>query len=176
MKKEEKIFFVQNLTEELKTATSIILLDYSGLGVKKQQELKRRLASVDAKMTVVKNTLFRLAGKSAELPEKLLSDTILSGPTAYVITEADPIAPLHVIYKFSQEFEIPHLKVGIVEGNFQERSHLEILAKLPGKDVLFAQAIGTIASPIYLALSTLKENLEKLLYILKEKSKVGTQN
>ncbi|MGD8744550.1 MAG: 50S ribosomal protein L10, partial [Candidatus Woesebacteria bacterium] len=97
MKKSEKTFFVQNLTQELKAASSVVLVDYSGLDVKSQQELQRKLSEVEAKMLVVKNTLFKLAGKAAKVAEETLTDTVLSGPTALVITEADPIAPIQVI-------------------------------------------------------------------------------
>ena len=91
MKKTEKTFFVENLTKQIESATSVVLLDYTGLTVAKQQDLKNKLALVGAKMVVVKNTLFKLAGKSANIPEEVTFDTTLSGPTAMVITEKDPI-------------------------------------------------------------------------------------
>ena len=121
MKKAEKPFFVANLTEQLKSATSVVLVDYTGLTVKMQQELKKRLKEISAGMSIVKNTLFKRAGSEAKIPEDTLSDTLLSGPTAMIITEADPIAPLQVLYKFSLEFEIPSFKVGIVEGGHQNK-------------------------------------------------------
>ncbi|OGM80836.1 50S ribosomal protein L10, partial [Candidatus Woesebacteria bacterium RIFOXYB1_FULL_41_13] len=50
MKKAEKVFFVDNLKAELKDAKSVILVNYSGLAVKPQQELKSRLSEVGGKM------------------------------------------------------------------------------------------------------------------------------
>jgi len=167
MKKSEKILFVQNLTEELKSSTGVILVNYSGLTVKAQQELKKRLKAVDARMLVVKNTLLRLSGKGAHVSEDVLSDGVLSGPTALVITEADPIAPLSLLHKFSQEFETPQFKVGLIDGKFQDFDTLIKLAQLPGKEVLSAQLVGTIAGPMYGLAATLQANLEKLVYILK---------
>jgi large subunit ribosomal protein L10 len=89
MKKAEKPLFVSNLTGQLKAATSVVLLDYTGLSVKKQQDLKKRLKKVDANMLVVKNTLFKLAGKEAKIADESLTDSVLSGPTAMAITEED---------------------------------------------------------------------------------------
>src|SRR3989344_2622379 len=121
MRKAEKPFFVANLTEQLKSASSVVLVDHTGLSVKLQQDLKKRLKESGASMNVIKNTLFKLAGRQAKVPEESLSDVSLQGPTAIVITEGDPIAPLQILARFAKEFELPHFKVGIVEGKFQEK-------------------------------------------------------
>jgi len=171
MKRSEKPFFVDNLTEELKSATSVVLVDYTGLTVKMQQDLKRALKEVGAKMFVAKNTLYRLAADKAKLPEGAFTDTVLTGPTAFILTEEDPIAPLQVIHKFTVEREIPQFKIGVVEGSFQDKDALSTLAKLPGKEALMSQAVGTIAAPMYGLVGVLQGNLQKLVYILTESSK-----
>ncbi len=128
-------------------------------------------------MTVVKNTLFKRAGNNAKVPAETLSDTVLTGPVAVIITEDDPIAPLQILAKFAKEFgsgaglPIPNFKVGIVEGNFQDQTALEKLSTLPGKEVLFGQMLGTLAGPMYGLVATLQGNLQKLVYILNEKVK-----
>ena len=172
MRKTEKTIFVQNLIEQLKKATSVVLVNYSGITVKMQQDLKVRLSVIGAQMNVVKNTLFKVAGSQAKMSNEILTDTVLSGPTAMVITEGDPIAPLSVLQKFAKEHEIPHFKVGIVDGKFQDKSDLERLSTLHGKEILLGQTIGTIASPMYGLVSTLQGNLQKLIWILQQKSKV----
>ena len=111
MKKTEKVLLVKNLAEELKTAESVVLVDYSGMDVSSQQELKNRLKEVDAKMVVVKNTLFKLAGKKANLPKDVLVDVVLKGQTALVMSEKDPISPLSVLAKFAKEFDLTKLKI-----------------------------------------------------------------
>ena len=171
MKKAEKTFFVQNLTEELKSATSVVLINFSGLSVKMQQDLKKRLKETGAKMIVTKNTLLKRAGEVAKTPAEALTDTVLTGPTALVVTESDPISPLQILYKFTKEFEVPQLKVGIIEGLFQNKESLEKLAKLPGKDALFAQAVGSISAPLYGIVGVLNANMQKLIYILNSKVK-----
>ncbi|KKQ25345.1 MAG: 50S ribosomal protein L10 [Candidatus Woesebacteria bacterium GW2011_GWA1_37_8] len=170
MKKVEKTKIVSDLTENLKGATSVVLIDYTGLSVKKQQDLKKRLKVVGAGMEVVKNTLFKIAGTNAKVDESALTDEVLSGPVALVITKEDPIAPLQVISKFATEFEIPNLKVGIVEGTFRGKNDLEKLAKLPSKEVLYAQVVGSVSSPLYGIVGVLNANMAKLVYILKEAS------
>lgn len=170
MKRTEKTFFVENLTQELKGATCIVLVDYTGLSVKLQQDLKKRLTSISAKILVVKNTLFKLAGKVAKLPEETLSDTVLSGPTAMIISDKDSVAPLQILSKFAKENEIINFKVGVIDKIFQDKESLMKLSLLPTKDVLSAQAVGVIAGPLYALVSTLQGNLQKLVYILNAKS------
>ena len=168
MKKSQKTFFVNNLTEELKSANAAILINFAGMSVKVQQDLKKRLKAVDAKMIVVKNTLFKLAGEKAKIPQETMTDTALSGQTALIITENDPVAPLQVLGKFAKEFEIPQLKVGIIEGFFQNEENLIKLSKLPNKDALVAQALGAISAPLYGLIGTLQGNLQKLVFVLNE--------
>ncbi|OGM19808.1 50S ribosomal protein L10 [Candidatus Woesebacteria bacterium RIFCSPLOWO2_01_FULL_37_19] len=170
MKKVEKSLFVQNLTEELKSASSVVLINYSGLTVKMQQDLKKRLRQVEADMEVVKNNLFKLAGKEARIDENILTDTVLTGPIALIITEKDPIAPLQVLGKFVKEHEILEFKVGIVEGIFQDKESLTRLTNLPSKENLQAQIIGSLSGPLYGIVGVLQGNLQKLVYILQEVS------
>jgi len=166
MKKNEKTFFVENLAEELKSAKSIILVDYSGLSVKNQQELKKRLKETGAKMLVVKNTLLKLAGESANVSKDALSQDFLSGQTALVLAENDPVTPIKIVADFAKEFETPKLKVGIIEGSFQDKENLEKLSKLPGREVLLTQVLGSISSPVYGMVNVLNANMQKLIYIL----------
>ncbi len=170
MIKSDKPLFVSKLTKELADSSSVLLVNYAGLSVKMQQDLKKRLKAADAKMTIVKNTLLKRAGKEAKIDDKTLEDTVLSGQTALVLGKSDPIAPLQILYKFAKEFQIPSLKVGIIDGNFQDKTNLEKLALLPSKEILMGQALGSIAAPLYGIVGVLQGNIQKLLYILKSKA------
>lgn len=176
MKKTEKAIFVQNLVEELKDTESAILVDFSGLSVTAQQELKKKLSEVNSKMIVVKNTLFKLAGKKVGLPKKALTDSVLTGQTALVVSEKDPISPLFVLAKFALEYETPQFKVGIIEKAFQNKNELTKLSKLSGKDALAAQTLGVIASPTHSLISVLQNNLQSLVFVLDRKVQKGGDN
>lgn len=169
MKKAEKPLFVDNLTEELKSAKTVVVVDYSGLSVKAQQTLKKRLKNVGARLVIIKNSLFRLASKKAGVSE-LSDERFLAGPSAIVITEDDPISPIQILSAFAKEFEIPRLKVGLVDGRFQDEGQLAFLASLPSREILLSQTVGAIASPIYSLVGTLQSNLQKLVYILNTKA------
>jgi len=170
MYKTEKIELVKNLIEELKGAKSLVLINYVGLNVKAQQELKKRLKEAGGRMIVVKNTLLKRAIASAKINDKIATDEILSGQTAIVLANEDPLAPIQVLGKFAKEHELPKFKVGIVEGAFQNEEALAKLSTLPGRDVLLGQILGALMSPEYGLVATLQGNLQKLVYILKQKA------
>lgn len=170
MKRAEKSIFVDNLTEELKSAKSVVLINYTGLSVKAQQELKSRLKEAGAKMIVVKNTLLKRAGAAAKIDKEVLTDSVLSGQTALVIGSGDAISPLSVLGKFAKEFEVPSFKVGIIEGSFQDTEALTHLSALPGRDALLGQLLGTLTGPEYGLVGTLNANMQKLVYVLSQKS------
>jgi large subunit ribosomal protein L10 len=170
MKKLEKVTLVENLTKELQAAKSVVLVNYTGLNVKAQQDLKARLKEVGGKMVVVKNTLLKRAFELAKLDSNMAKDEILSGQTALLIANDDPIAPIQTLGKFAKEFELPKFKVGVVEGTFQDETSLTKLSTLPGRDVLLGQLLGALMASEYGLVGTLQGNLNKLVYILQSKA------
>lgn len=177
MKKAEKSIFVENLIEELKSAKSVVLINFAGLSVKNQQELKKRLKEVGGRMLVVKNTLLKRACESASIDKEVLTDTVLQGQTALIVASEDPISPIQILGKFAKEFvseagySVPKFKVGIVEGTFQDELDLTKLATIPSRDVLLAQLLGTLIGSSYSLVGTLSANMQKLVYVLEQKSK-----
>ena len=170
MYKAEKVTLVDNLIAELKDAKSLVLVNYTGLNVKAQQELKKRLKEAGARMVVVKNTLLKRAITSAKIDDKMATDEILSGQTAIIIGEGEPIAPLTIVGQFAKEHELPKFKVGVIDGTFYDSLSLSQLSALPSKDVLLGQVLGALVSPMYGLTGTLNGNLQKLVYILQTKS------
>lgn len=173
MNKQNKIDLVTKLTPSLKEAKSILLVNYTGLSVSLQQSLKAKLKEVGSDMTVVKNTLIKRAGKEAGITEEILTDEILSGQTALIISREDAVSPIQIIGKFAKENNVPQFKVGIVDGNLQDKDSLLKISTLPTKDILYSQVVGSLMSPMYGLVGTLNGNMQKLLYVLKEVSTRG---
>ena len=171
MLKADKINLVKNLTEDLAEAKSVVLINYAGLSVKAQQELKSRLSESGSRMIVVKNTLLKRAGEAAKLDKEILEDTVLQGQTALVLSGDDAIAPIQVLGKFAKELELPKFKVGVIEGSFQDESALTKISALPNRDALLGQVLGALMSTEYGLVGTLNGNLQKLVYILDQKAK-----
>lgn len=171
MQKAEKSLLVDNLAAELTDAKGVVLVNYAGLGVKSQQELKKRLKEAGAKMFVVKNTLLLRAMQSAKIDPKMVEPAFLTGQTAIVVAGTDAVAPISVLGKFAKEFEVPQMKVGVVEGSFQDEAALIKIAALPGKDALLGQVLGALMSSMYQLVGTLNSPMQGLVYTLSAKAK-----
>jgi len=170
MNKQNKKDLVLSLTPKLKASNSIVFVNFAGLSVSLQQKLKLELKAIGSDMTVVKNTLIKLAGKEAGIKEEVLTDEVLSGQTALILTTGDAIAPIQVIGKFAKENQVPNFKIGIVDGNIQDKNSLIKISTLPTKDVLYSQVVGSLMSPMYGLIGTLNGNMQKLVYILQTKA------
>lgn len=171
MLKSEKVKLVEDLSGKLKEAKTVFLVNYSGLNVKAQQDLKSRLRESGSRMVVVKNTLLKRAGEDAKLDPKMIEDTVLSGQTALILSGEDAVAPIQILGKFAKEFSLPKFKVGVVEGSFQDEVSLTKLSTLPGRDVLLGQVLGALVASEYGLVGTLNGNLQKLVFVIDQASK-----
>lgn len=177
MKKQEKIFTVQNLTEKLKDAKMVTLADYRGLTVSQMGQIRDLVRKDGGEMTVIKNTLLKRALQEAGLlpTDKDLTDEDLglTGPTAVVIAYEDELAPLKTIANFSKTNSLPTFKTGVLEGQLLFKEDIERLSRLPGKQDLQAKLVGLLSSPAFRLVQVLSANQGKLLFILKTKSERG---
>lgn len=142
---EQKKADVAALSEKFKNAQAIVFADYRGLTVEQDTELRAAFRKAGVEYKVIKNTLSKraLAENGIEgLDEKL------EGPTAVAYCDSDVIAPAKVISEYAKKFEPLEIKAGIVEGEVVELSVIEQLASIPSKDVLIAQLLGMLTSPM----------------------------
>lgn len=156
MPKQKNIDTVATLSEKLGKAKSVVLTDYQGLTHKQLEELHKALKKVEAEYMVVKNSLLKIAGG----PES-------SGPTAALIAYGDEISPLKELYKTIKSLSLPKIKIGIISGKEYTPTEVETIAKLPSKEILQAQVVGRLNSPIFGLAYSLNYNLQKLVYVLK---------
>ena len=141
----EKVEAVSRLREIVDSSSVAILADQTGLNVKQISDLRRRLESVDARFTVIKNTLFRLA--TAGTPMEPLGAG-LEGPTALAYSSADPAAVAKAISAFIRETRAGAIKRAFVEGSLLTAEEVSALATLPPREVLIGQLIGSLMSPM----------------------------
>ncbi len=144
MPNPKKIEMVKRLQERLKDVPYIFFADYKGMRVNELQTLKRKLREKGAVFTVVKNTLTYIALSNLGMED---TKRFLKGPTALIVAKDDPGSVLKTVLEFDKERKLPAVKGGIVEGNIVEEDQIETLSKLPSREVLLAQLVGTLQSP-----------------------------
>jgi large subunit ribosomal protein L10 len=145
---------VEELTEVLKNAVSFVLVDYKGITVEEDTTLRRELRAANVRYTVEKNSTLRFALKNAGI-EGL--DSVLEGTTAIAVSNDDQTAPARILGKFASENDNKfNLKAGMVEGQIYDEQGVVALSKIPSKDVLLAQLVGSLQGPIQKLAATLK--------------------
>lgn len=165
MKKQEKIFEVENLTAKIKEAKSVALADYRGLTAGQMATLRSLVKKAGGKLQVVKNTLLLRALANAKLIEE---DLKLEGPTLALFAKEDEFSPLKALVSFGKANNLLALKFGFFEGEFQDSERISQIASLPGKEELRAKLVGLLAQPSHRLVYDLNFNLQKLVIILKE--------
>jgi len=140
MARPDKVSAVAELTEDFKSANATYLTEYRGLTVTSMKELRRSLGS-DTKYSVVKNTLTKIAAKSAGVD---LSDDLLIGPSAIAFIKGDPIDAARNLKNFQKENPLLIVKGGIYEGKFVTTAEIMQLADLESREVLLAKLAGAM--------------------------------
>ena len=147
MHKSDKERVVAELTESLRTSETLIVADYRGLTNAEIDGLRSKLIEHGARFAVVKNTLTRRAAEAAGADALL---TLLEGPSAIAFVESggDSVAVAKALRDAATSTRILTIRGGVLEGVAMSADEVESLAKLPPVDVLRAQLVGTIVSPL----------------------------
>ncbi|MBQ6797707.1 MAG: 50S ribosomal protein L10 [Oscillospiraceae bacterium] len=143
---ESKKAIVEELTSKIEGATSVVFVNYSGITVAQDTELRKMFREANVEYSVVKNTLTRLAANKAGYSE---FDALLNGTTSMASTTEDPIAPARIICEFAKKNkDVMQIKGGFVEGKVLSVDELKSFGELPSKNALVAQVLGTFLAPI----------------------------
>jgi large subunit ribosomal protein L10 len=145
MDRAQKEAAVAELTEDLKGAGAIFAVDYRGISVTEAAELRARLREADAVFKVVKNRLAKRA--SADAGTGTL-DEFLVGPTALTLIQGDAVIAAKALADFAKINEELEYKGGIMDGEALDPEAFNVIARLPGLDVLRGQLVGLAASPL----------------------------
>ena len=165
---EAKKAQVAETVEILKAAQTGVLVDYRGLNVEEDTELRRKLRGANVKYFVIKNTLLRLAAKEVGLDAL---DEALHGPTAIAVSSEDAVAK--VIADFAKENDKLEIKTGFMDGAVISLDEVNKLAATPNMDTLIAKMMGSLNSPISsLArlLATIADGGEEIADLIAKKS------
>lgn len=163
--KDAKVEVVKEISDKLKKAQSAVLVDYRGLNVEEVTEFRAiaRNAGVDYK--IYKNTMMRFAVKEAGL-EGLMDHLV--GPTALALSYEDPVSAAKIITEFTKKHKAMEVKAGMVDGKVLNVNGVKDLAELPPKEVLIAQVLGGLNSPISGLVNVLNGNIRGLAVALNQ--------
>ena len=142
---ESKKAVVDSLTGKIQDATSVVIVDYKGITVAQDTELRKQFREAGVEYSVVKNTLTNFAAKNAGYD----FSKVLNGTTAMASTTGDPIAPARIVCEFAKKNKNTlSIKGGLVEGSVLSADQLNGFGELPSKNALVASVLGTFLAPI----------------------------
>lgn len=164
----EKEQLVDKMGGKFEISATILLISYKGLKMTEIDELKKSLREEGIGFQIVKNSLFKIALKKADLS---IDETLLDQPVAVIWGATDEVAPAKLAVKFGKKAENLKIIGGFVNKNYSDESVIKQLAALPGREELYAKLVGTLNAPMYRLVNALQGNLRSLVYILDQYQK-----
>ena len=149
---------VAEIAELFNGAKGAVVVDYRGLTVAEDTQLRKALREAGVTYKVYKNTLVSRAVEGTQFES--LRD-VLEGPNAFAISTEDATAPARILCKFAKNAKALELKAGVVEGTLYDVDALNELAKIPSREELLSKLLGSLQSPITNLARVLNQIAEK---------------
>ena len=157
-KVELKQPIVDEISEQIKDAQSVVIVDYRGLTVAQDTELRKQLREAGCTYKVYKNTMMKRAFEGTDCEQ--LSG-FLEGTNAIAISKEDATAPARIIAKVAKDAPALEVKAGIVEGTYYDAEGMKTIASIPSRDELLSRLLGSLQSPITNFARVLKQIADK---------------
>jgi large subunit ribosomal protein L10 len=163
-----KQFLVDEVEKHLRKSDYVYLANFDRITVEDVGNLRDKLAAEKAEFHVVKNSILRVAAKKLNMPEL---DSWLSGPTAIIVGGKNPSGVAKVIQGFAKDKDKGQVKVGVVGNKTYDSAQVKALSELPSIEVLRAQLLGLLTTPMRQFLFVLNGVPTSLLNVLQAKAK-----
>ena len=144
-KVELKKPIVEEIKANLEGAATAVVVDYRGLTVEQDTQLRKNLREAGVVYKVYKNTMMHRAFEGTQCEELIQH---LHGTNAIAISATDATAPARILDKFAKKVPALELVAGIVEGNYNDQAGIQALAGIPSREELLGKLLGSIQSPI----------------------------
>lgn len=157
-KVELKQPIVEEISGYLKDAQSVVLVDYRGLTVEQDTQLRKAMREAGVVYKVYKNTMMNFAFKGTDF-EALAP--YLEGPSALAVSTTDATAPARELAKFAKTADKLEIKAGVVEGNVYDAKGMAAISQIPSREELLSRLLGSMQSPITNFARVMKQLAEK---------------
>ena len=164
MPSDSKIKAVEELTEKLSRSSVTVATGFSEMSVNAMNALRQHLKEQGIEYKVVKNTLTERAADAAGKPEV---KEMLEGSTGLAFGYDDPVQPIKVISEFVRANRSPLVvRAAAMDGRVYRQAQLAMLLTLPPREVLIAQFMGQLNSPLVRLVTVLNQPLQQLTNVL----------
>ena len=173
MNREQKAAVIEEISAQIQQSDAVFAVDYRGITVQQAAELRTKLRDADASLRIVKNTLtIRAADEAGAGALK----PVLEGPTALTFVRGDAAAAAKAVADYARATGLLPFKGGLMNGEALAADEMTAIARLPAREVLNAQFVNIVASPLtglVTSLSNLISGLARQLAQVAEKKEAG---
>lgn len=162
--RERKQEEVQKFVEGLGSAKSVIFAEIAGLPVNDANAFRRTADKEDVSVTTAKKTLLRIALKEAKYD--MVDENALQGSVTLLLGMSDAVAPAKAVSELGKTSDKVKIFGGILENRWMSKEEVMALAKLPSREQLLAQVVGSISAPMSGFVNVCAGNLRSLVYVL----------
>ena len=144
LNRSEKQAVIDEVSALAAKAQTLVMAEYRGITVAALTQLRVAARSQGVSLSVLKNTLARraVAGTGFEAGVDQMT-----GPLIYGFSE-DAVAAAKVVADFAKTNDKLVIRGGVYSGKALDVNGVKQLASIPTKEVLLAQLLGLMQSPI----------------------------
>ena len=136
---------VEEISNSIKDAASVVLVNYKGINVDQDTRMRKELREAGVVYKVYKNTMMNFAFKGTPCEELCQH---LEGTNALAVSADDATAPSNILAKYAKEVPTLELVGGVVEDADYDKAGIEAVSKVPSREELLGKLLGSIQSPI----------------------------
>lgn len=167
--RQEKQLLLDEVRDQIGQYGSFVIMRYLGVKANTANAFRREIASMGGNVEVVRK---RILIKAAEAAGVNLDLNMLDGHIGLVFASKDPLETAKVVFKYSKETNDAITVIGgRFDGQLYSANDVEMLSKLPSKDGMRAQLLGTLEAPMSQTLAVMEALLTSVAYCLDNKSK-----
>lgn len=144
LNRSEKEAVISEVTSLAAKAQTLVMAEYRGITVADMTRLRIKAREQGVTLSVLKNTLARRAMVGSAF--EVVSDQ-MTGPLIYGFS-TDAVAAAKVVSDFAKTNEKLVIRGGALSGKALDVNAVKQLANIPSKEVLLAQLLGLMQSPI----------------------------
>jgi large subunit ribosomal protein L10 len=145
LNREQKAAAVAEIADAIRESEAVYAVDFRGISVPQAAGLRTELREADATFRVVKNSLTERAADEADAA---VLKPLLEGPTALTFVRGDAAVAAKALADFGRATELLAFNGGLMDGGVLDAAQIGAIARLPAREVLYGQFVGTIASPL----------------------------
>ena len=157
-KVELKKPIIEEIGNVIADADAVLLVNYSGLNVAQDTELRKNLRENNVTYKVYKNTMMNFAFEGTPCEELRQH---LEGTNAIAVSKEDATAPAREISKLFKEMPKLEFKAAVVEGNYYDAKGCDALSNIPSREELISRLLGSMQSPVANFARVIKQIAEK---------------